>query len=93
MTDQERYIKRETKMQNFRWATPGLLFVLTIAIGFIGWIGNDCLTQIRYSIIDLKTDGTSHYDRLWAAIGSSKSRIDCVQNQLSKCCNDSMYCV
>lgn len=92
MTDNERYIKRESRMQNWRWATPGMIFILGAIIVFIGWVGNDYLSQIRSAIVDLKSDGNEHYDKLWAAIGVSKSRIDCVQNQLARCCKDSMYC-
>jgi hypothetical protein len=92
MPNQERYLAREVRMQNFRWATPAGIFILGSIIVFFGWLGNDYLTQIRNSIADLRTEGNAHYDKLWEAIGSNKSRVDCLQNQLSKCCKDSIYC-
>jgi len=92
MTDHDKFYQRETRMQKFRWATPAGIFILGILIAFFGWLGNDYLSQIRNSIIDLKSDGIQHYDKLWSALKSSETRIDCVQNQLSKCCKDSVYC-
>lgn len=92
MTGQDRYIRHETRMQTFRWATPMVLFILTASVGFFGYIGNDYLSQIRNSIVDLKNDGNNHYDKLWSAIKSSQNKVDCVQNQLARCCKDSVYC-
>ena len=92
MTEQK-YYAREARMQNLRWATPAGLFILTVVLGISGWVGTDYLTQIRNAITDLKSDGNTHYTALWQEINASKSRIDCVQNQLAKCCKDSTYCI
>ena len=92
MTEHERFIRRETRMQNFRWATPAGIFVLGTMIVFFGWLGNDYLCQIRSSIVDLKVDGQDKYEKLWAAVSSNKNKTDCIQNQLAKCCHDSSYC-
>lgn len=92
MTDQDRFNKREKTMQKLRWLTPGMLLLLTTAIGLAGWVCVDYLTQIRTALVDLKEDGNAHYDKLWAAIKASNARVDCIQNQLAKCCKDSSYC-
>lgn len=92
MTDQERYIRRESRMQTFRWATPGGLFVLAAVIGFVGWVVTDELGQLRNAILDLKVDETSHYDKLWNANSSLRAKLECVQNQQAKCCINSTYC-
>lgn len=92
MTNQEKYISREARMQTFRWATPGGLAVLTIVVGLIGWLLIDEVGQMRTSILDLKTDEISHYTSLWGANTSVRSKVECIQSQLAKCCKDSVYC-
>ena len=88
----EKYLAHEITMQKFRWATPAGLAILTIIMAVTGWVATDYLTQIRNSINELKVDGNDHYDKLWAVISKSNARVDCLQNQLAKCCKDSVYC-
>jgi hypothetical protein len=66
---------------NFRWLLPVMGMVY-----FYAYQGD--MHAIKDSISDLKTG----QDKEWSALASSKSKIDCVQNQLAKCCKDSVYC-
>lgn len=74
------------------WGTPAAIAIMTIVVAIVGWFCNDELIQVRGSIIDLKSDSQNHYESLWKAFSSSQGKLNCVENQLSKCCKDAEYC-
>ena len=89
MTTQEKFIARETRMQQWRWATPAGLFILTVVLAISGWLFVDYLTQIRSAIADLKSDTSSHYTALWRKmddiIYKEQTDIKCLNENFRKC--------
>jgi hypothetical protein len=56
--------------------------------GIIGWSGSQVLTDVKENVIDIKNG----QEKIWATVSNSKAREDCIQDQLAKCCKESLYC-
>lgn len=78
---------------NFRWLLPvmGLAYFYAYQgdIHSIKDSISDARVQQAKDVVSLE-DGQS---KIWQAIASNKSRIDCIQDSVAKCCKDSTYCV
>lgn len=70
------------------WSTPFALLCLSAMFGIIGWSGSQVLTDVKENVIDIKNG----QEKIWAAVSNSKARADCIQDQLAKCCKESLYC-
>jgi len=66
-----------------------ILLCIASIFGSIAWGGGQILTDVRENVIDIKTT----QDKMWVFISKDDSKINCMQNQMAKCCKDSNYCV
>lgn len=74
------------------WATSIAILLLTTVLGFIGYAGDTAYKGILSSISDVKSENIAAHQRLWDAFQGSQSKINCIQDQLAKCCKESVYC-
>ena len=79
---------RKTDSILHQLAMPAALLFLSVMFGVIGWGGNQVLTDVKDNVIEIKNS----QEKIWASVSTSKSTVDCIQNQLVKCCKDSIYC-
>ena len=78
------------------WGTPLAIFVMTVVFGIIGWGCIQILTDVKDSIVDVKStviinrnDANTSSQKLWSAFTEFRN---CENQSMVNCCKNTTIC-
>ena len=78
----------ERAKQTFEGLTVSFRFILPVLFGGYLLMYNHDREITQQQFQDVKTG----QEKIWSVMSNYNNRIDCLQNQLAKCCSNSTYC-